>query len=102
MPGNVQRDAADSPSGSRLERSGPPSGSGRWRVLNPKTCQKSHGKKRHRRQEVAGTVLRVRAWTVVEFSRLPLLAAMATEYRRPATSELKEHSGAEERDTANV
>lgn len=45
---------------------------------------------------------RVRVWTVVAFSRLPLLVTMTTEYSRPATSELKEHSGGEERDTASV
>lgn len=46
--------------------------------------------------------LRVRAFTTVVFSKLPLLVTMTTEYRRPATSELKEHSGGEELDTARM
>ena len=39
---------------------------------------------------------------MVAFSSLPLLVTMTTEYSRPATSELKEHSGGEELDTASV
>ena len=39
---------------------------------------------------------------MVAFCRPPLLVMMTTVYSRPATSELKEHSGGEERDTASV
>lgn len=46
--------------------------------------------------------VRVRVCTVVAFSRLPLLVTMTTEYSLPATSELKEHSDGEKRDTASV
>lgn len=36
------------------------------------------------------------------FSKSPLRVTMTTEYSCPGTSELKEHSGGEERDTGSM